>query len=146
MRLRSDFRTAVTIMNRLHRESGEECPEPIPFQQYQRWHPSSSSSSWWNWDKKLVELIIFKLLQYVRLQLMAICCNRRGCKQYTSHVTYFSFTARTCNDMSHRHWIKCLFASSHPCVMRLSDCLFSLRPSFCSLHCLSHLPLLLPEP
>ena len=42
MNLRSDFRTAVTIMNRLHRESGEERPEPIPFHQYQRWHSSSS--------------------------------------------------------------------------------------------------------
>ena len=49
LRLRLDFRTAVTIMNRLHREPGEERPEPIPFQQYQRWHPSSSSSLWWNW-------------------------------------------------------------------------------------------------
>ena len=56
-KLRSDFRTEVTIMNRLHRESAEERPEPIPFLQYQRWHsPSSSSSSstsWWqrneNW-------------------------------------------------------------------------------------------------
>ena len=49
-----DFRTAVTVMNRLHRQSGEERPEPIPFQQYQRWHPSScsSSTSWWNWDEK----------------------------------------------------------------------------------------------
>ena len=37
-------------MNRLHRESGEERAEPIPFQQYQRWHPSSSSDSWWIWD------------------------------------------------------------------------------------------------
>ena len=45
MRLRSDFRAAVTILNRLHRESGEERAELIPFQQYQRWHPSSSSSS-----------------------------------------------------------------------------------------------------
>ena len=34
MRLRADFRAAVTIMNRLHRESGEERAEPIPFQQY----------------------------------------------------------------------------------------------------------------
>ena len=50
MRLRSDFGAAVTIRNRLHRESGEERAEPIPFQQYQRWHPSSSSDSWWNWD------------------------------------------------------------------------------------------------
>ena len=29
MRFRSDFRTAVTIMNRLHRESGEERAEPL---------------------------------------------------------------------------------------------------------------------
>ena len=29
MRLRSDFRTEVTTMNRLHRESGEERAEPI---------------------------------------------------------------------------------------------------------------------
>ena len=50
MRLRSDFRAAVTIKNRLHRESGEERAGPIPFQHYQRWHPSSSSDSWWNWD------------------------------------------------------------------------------------------------
>ena len=32
--------------NRLHRESDEERAEPTPFQQYQRWHPSSSSDSW----------------------------------------------------------------------------------------------------
>ena len=52
MKLRSDFRTAVTIMNRLHRESGEERPEPILFHQYQRWHSSSSSStSWWQWNE-----------------------------------------------------------------------------------------------
>ena len=36
MKLRSDFRTALTLTNRLHRESGEERPEPIPFQQYQK--------------------------------------------------------------------------------------------------------------
>ena len=53
MKLRSDFRTAVTIMNRLHRESGEERPEPILFHQYRRWHSSSSSSStsWWQWNE-----------------------------------------------------------------------------------------------
>ena len=53
MRLRSDFRKAVTIMNCLHRESGEERAEPVPSQQYQRWHSSSSSSStsWWQWNE-----------------------------------------------------------------------------------------------
>ena len=52
MKLRSDFREALTDMHRLHRESGEERPEPIPFSQYQRWHSSSSSStSWWQWNE-----------------------------------------------------------------------------------------------
>ena len=52
MKLLSDFREAVTIMNHLHRESGEERPEPIPFHQNQRWHSSSSSStSWWQWNE-----------------------------------------------------------------------------------------------
>ena len=49
MRLRSEFRAAVTIKSGLHRESGEEVGEPISPQQYRRWH-SSSSDSWWNWD------------------------------------------------------------------------------------------------
>ena len=62
MRLRTDFRTAVTLMNRLQRESGEERPEQIPFHQYQRWHPSSSSSSsWWNWDKNWLVGLILKI-------------------------------------------------------------------------------------
>ena len=53
MKLRSDFRGALTNMHRLHRESGEERPEPIPLYQYQRWHSSSSSSgtSWWQWNE-----------------------------------------------------------------------------------------------
>ena len=53
MKLRSDFREALTNMHRLHRESGEERPEPIPLYQYQRWHSSSSSSStsWWQWNE-----------------------------------------------------------------------------------------------
>ena len=53
MRLRSDFREALTNMHRLHRESGEERPEPILLYQYQRWHSSSSSSStsWWHWNE-----------------------------------------------------------------------------------------------
>ena len=50
MRLRSYFRAAVTIKNRLHREPGKERAEPIPFQQHHRCHPSSSSDPWWNWD------------------------------------------------------------------------------------------------
>ena len=53
MKLRSDFREALTTMNRLHRESGEERPAPIPVYQYQKWHSSSSSSStsWCQWNE-----------------------------------------------------------------------------------------------
>ena len=53
MKLRSDFREALTNMHRLHRESGEERPEPIPLYQSRRWHSSSSSSStsWWQWNE-----------------------------------------------------------------------------------------------
>ena len=49
MRLRPNFRAAVSLKNRLHRESSELVAEPISPQQYRRWH-SSSSDSWWDWD------------------------------------------------------------------------------------------------
>ena len=53
VRNRSDFNEALTTLNRLHQESGEEQLAPIPFWKYQQWHPSSSSSSsssWWQWN------------------------------------------------------------------------------------------------
>ena len=53
MKLRSDFSEALTKLHRLHHhESGEERLAPIPFWLYQKWHPSSSSSStfWWQWN------------------------------------------------------------------------------------------------
>ena len=52
MRDRSDFNEAKTKLLRLHQESGEEQLAPIPYWQYQKWHPSSSSSStsWWQWN------------------------------------------------------------------------------------------------
>ena len=52
MRDRSDFNEALTKLHRPHQESGEERLAPIPSWQYQKWHPSSSSSStsWWQWN------------------------------------------------------------------------------------------------
>ena len=47
MRRRPDFRAAVSLKNRLHRESGEQVAEPSSPHQYRRWH-SSSSDSWWD--------------------------------------------------------------------------------------------------
>ena len=41
MRLRSDFRAAVSLKHRLHRESSEEIAGPMFPAQYRRWHSSS---------------------------------------------------------------------------------------------------------
>ena len=50
MRLRPDFRAAVSLINRLRREPGEEIAEPISPHKYRRWH-TSSSDSWWDTSK-----------------------------------------------------------------------------------------------
>ena len=79
MRLRPDFRAAVSFKNRLHRESGE----PISPEQYRRWHPSSSTSWWdkseldWKWAHKKSFKWLF-CYSWFRLQSIAIHCNRRG--------------------------------------------------------------------
>ena len=53
MKLRSDFRPAVSMKNCPHHESGERFEEPIHPDQQRRWHISSSASWWdkskWNW-------------------------------------------------------------------------------------------------
>ena len=83
MKLRSDFRAAVSMKNRLHHESGEQVEDPIHPEQYSQWHPSSSTSWWdkseWNW--KWAHKIFFNDLSFCynwfRLQSIAIHCNRR---------------------------------------------------------------------
>ena len=51
VRDRSDFNDALTTLNRLHQESGEQQLRPVPLWKYQKWHQSSnSSSSWWQWS------------------------------------------------------------------------------------------------
>ena len=83
MRLRSDFRAAGHKQKRLHRESGEERAEPIPFQKYQRWAPFFLNGFLVELGhvQKLVELMriihFFELVcSRFRLQLIAIYCNR----------------------------------------------------------------------
>ena len=46
MKLRSDYRAAVLIKNRLHHESSEQIEEPISPEQFRKWHPSSTTSRW----------------------------------------------------------------------------------------------------
>ena len=53
MKLRSDFRAAVSMKNRLHHKSGEQVEERLHPDQQRRWHSSSSTTWWdksgWNW-------------------------------------------------------------------------------------------------
>ena len=83
MKLRSDFRAAVPLKNRLHRESGEQIEEPISPEQYNIWHPSSSTSwrdkSEWNWKWPHKNLFNWSSFCYswFRLQSITIHCNRR---------------------------------------------------------------------
>ena len=64
VKLRSDFRVAVLMKNRLHHESGEQIEELLHTDQQRRWH-SSSCTSWW--DRIGSELIIFWIVQILFL-------------------------------------------------------------------------------
>ena len=101
LRLRSDFRTALANMHRFHRESGEERAELFLFQQYQRWYLSSSSDSWWNWVTSK------RWWSSFRLQLMAICCNRRV-EVKTVHLIrhFFSCSEHALIVAHHTAWFK----------------------------------------
>ena len=51
LRNRSDFNEAMSTLNRLHQESGEQQLRVMPLWKYRRWQQSSSSSSsWWQWS------------------------------------------------------------------------------------------------
>ena len=56
---------------------------------------------------KLVELIFFNLLYQNRLQLMAICCNRRRVWTEHPHTSHFLVFARMSNDVSHDIGSRC---------------------------------------
>ena len=71
LKLRSDFRAAVLMKNRLHHESGEQVENRLNQNQQRRWHPFSSSSWWdrsewnWKWAHKIFFIVIFFLSQLV---------------------------------------------------------------------------------
>ena len=50
VRKRSDFKQALSTLNRLHQEAGGQQLKPMPYWKYKQWKPASSSSStWWQW-------------------------------------------------------------------------------------------------
>ena len=51
LRKRSDFKQAMSTLERLHQEAGEEQLAPTPYwKNKQRKSAQSSSSTWWNWQ------------------------------------------------------------------------------------------------
>ena len=127
MKLRSDFREAVTIMNRLHRESGEEGPEPILFINtkggIRLLLPVPHGGSGMNTGGAHNNI----LLKQDRLQLMAICCNRRGCEQNTLTRHIFSYLSALMI-LSHTTLAQ-VFVRVIPSMFHVLECLTSLRLS-----------------
>ena len=144
MRLRSDFRTAVTIMNRLHRESGEDRPVPIPFINTKggtRLLPVLHGGSGMKTGGAHF-LICRSKIVYSRWQSAAA---DGVCKQYTSHVTFFS-CLRACvtvchNDIGSSVCARHIIHVSCACVIVCS----LLDPLFALFICLSHLLLHPPD-
>ena len=95
LRNRSDFKQALSTLQRLQQESGEEPHVPTYSYKHKQWQlAQSSSSTWWNWQgswwssynsessfgenlRKWLSRIQFILLQMDRLQLTTVYCNRR---------------------------------------------------------------------
>ena len=51
LRKRYDFKQALSTLERLHQEAGEEQLAPTPYWKNQQWKSASSSSStWWEWQ------------------------------------------------------------------------------------------------
>ena len=92
--------TPNRLPNSLHRESGDDRAEQIPFHHYQRWHSSSSSStSWWQWNENWWSSFFCNLLYQCRLELMAICSTDGWCEQNT--LTRHIFSCLCALVMSH---------------------------------------------
>ena len=116
MRLRPDFRAAVSLKNRLVRESGEKVEEPISPEQYRRWHPSSSTSWWdhpeWKWKwahTKFSSDLLFGTVGFVYSRWRSTVTDGE-CRQI--HLTrHFSHALlHTIRCAYHTAWLK----TSHP--------------------------------
>ena len=50
LRHRPDFKQALSTLQRLQQEAGEEPQVPTYSYKHQQWEARSSSSTWWNWQ------------------------------------------------------------------------------------------------
>ena len=50
LRHRPDFKQALSTLQRLQQEAGEESQVPAHSNKHQQWDARSSSSTWWNWQ------------------------------------------------------------------------------------------------
>ena len=50
LRHRSDFKQALSTLQRLQQEAGEEPHVPTYSYKHKQWEAQSSSSTWWNWQ------------------------------------------------------------------------------------------------
>ena len=145
-RLRSDLRTAVTIMNRLHRESGEERrPESIYLYQYQRWHSSSSScsTSWWQWNEIWWSIFSEKFFVPGSLTAEDNLLQPMGGVNCTLHTSHFLVFVSTHDNVSHDIDSRCQCVISS--MFHALVWLMTLRPLFAPISCLCYLLVYLPD-
>ena len=92
MKLRSDFRAAVSMKNRPHHEGGEQVEEIIYPDQYSRWHHTSwwDKSEWkWKWAHKIFLKLIILLLQLDSFTVDSwSIVTDGGVDRYISHVFF----------------------------------------------------------
>ena len=50
LRHRSDFKQALSTLQRLQQKAGEEPHVPTYSNKHKQWEAQSSSSTWWNWQ------------------------------------------------------------------------------------------------
>ena len=50
LRNRSDFKQALSTLERRQQEVGEEPHVPTSYYKHKQWEAQSSSSTWWNWQ------------------------------------------------------------------------------------------------
>ena len=137
MKLRSDFREALTSMHRLHRESREERPEPIPFNQYRRWHSSSSSSStsWWRWNENWWSSFFFNGVARSFTADSNLLQPTGVCEQNTLTRHIFLVFLRTHDNVSHDIGSRLkVLVRVIPSMCHAPLCLISLRLSLRTLH------------
>ena len=113
MRLRPDFRAAVSLKNRLHREPGEEMAEPISPQKFWRWHHGGTRLNGVGGAHAKILSDFFVTVGFVYSRWRSTVTD--GACRHIHLTRHFSPAQCACLMMCITpHWLKCLHAPVTP--------------------------------